>query len=84
MRHWVLKCYGTYAQHGDENQYTPIRFLRELPVGARQRKPRCGIPFGVAFLNGGISDVGLGFSIVGKDGESPIQLADLLGSHEAP
>jgi hypothetical protein len=23
-------------QHDDENQYTPIRFPRELPVGARQ------------------------------------------------
>jgi hypothetical protein len=40
-----------YTKHDDENQYTLERFARELPVGARQRKLRCGIPFGVAVLN---------------------------------
>jgi len=69
----VVNWYIPYCKHGDENQYTPIRLSRELPFGARQQRPRCGIPFGVASLN----------PSVGEDGESPIQLADLLGSHEA-
>ena len=49
-------------------------FPRELPVGARQWKTEYGIPFGVAVLK----------RTVGKDGEGPIQPADLSGSHEAP
>ena len=62
------------TKHGDENQYTPLRFLRELPVGARQRRLRCGIPFGVALLNPWV---------VGGDGYGPIQPAGLSGPREA-
>jgi hypothetical protein len=40
-----------YTKHNDENQYTSERSVRELPVGARQWEPWCGIPFGVAGLN---------------------------------
>jgi len=52
-----------------------FRSPRELPVGARQWEPWCGIPFGVASLK---------IAKVGEDGYGPIQPADLSGSREAP
>ena len=39
-----------YSQRDDENQYISKGTARELPVGARQRAPGCGIPFGAALL----------------------------------
>ena len=66
--------FHAYIQHDDENQYISKGSPRELPVGARQREPGYGIPFGVALLK---------VLAIRQRRGCPLQHADLLGSREA-
>ena len=68
----VVNC-KKYSKHGEENQYTP----KTLPQRAAGRCEAVEVRTWNSFRSG-FAEIK-----VGEDGKSPIQLADLLGSHEA-
>ena len=62
-----------YSKHGEENQYTSKTLSQRAAGWCEAVKVRVWNSFRSGFAE----------MKVGEDGKSPIQLADLMGSHEA-